>query len=378
MEARGAHKSHFLVINLARLMLAAAIVGSYLNSRWLVFFTALVALFFTFVPLILKKLFDLKIPAWFEITVLLMIYGSLFFGEVRGFYARFWWWNVLLNTVAAVILGLIGLTILVVLYKDEKIEGSPILISFFAFCFSLAVGTLWEILEFVLDNSFSFNLQQLSLKDSMLDLIFNAVGSAAVAIAGYFYLQKGQKTLVSRLITTFIENNPILLRGKKDSQIKNIKDVIKKGESEKIEFKSTLRTNVYTGQIDSKIEHAAIRTVAAYLNSGGGILLLGVDDKGEIIGLEKDNFQSADKMLVHFTNLLKHKIGNEYSSLIEMETFLVDEKTVLKVECRQSDKPVFVKTEGEEEFFIRNGPASMKLSGSSLVNYIQRRFSKNY
>jgi len=114
------------------------------------------------------------------------------------------------------------------------------------------------------------------------------------------------------------------------------------------------------------------------LNSGGGVLLLGVDDKGKIVGLEKDNFQNTDKILVHFTNLLKHKIGNEYSSLIKIEPLLLDGKTILIVECEQSDKPVFVKTKGEEEFFIRNGPSSMKLTGSSLVNYIQRRFAKDY
>lgn len=377
-ETKENHKSYFIVINLARLILVAAIVGSYLNGRWLVFFTAIVALVVTFVPWMLKKFFDLKIPAWFEITVLLLIYGSLFFGEVRGFYARFWWWNILLNTAEAIILGLIGLTILVVLYKDEKIEGSPIMISIFAFCFSLAIGTLWEILEFILDNFFSFNLQQASLRDSMFDLVFNAIGAAVVVIAGYFYLQGGQKTLVSKLITTFMENNPILFKGKKDSLINNIREMTKRGESEKVEFKSTLRTNLYTGQIDSKIEYATIRTIAAYLNSNGGMLILGVDDKGEIAGLEKDNFQSTDKMLIHFTNLLKAKIGNEYSSLVKLDIIEIDGKTVLRVECERSDKPVFVKSEGEEEFFIRNGPASMKLSGSSLVNYIQRRFTKSY
>ena len=72
----------FYMILFIRTMLVLALIGSYLNQRWLIFFVSVVALLATFLPQILHKTFKIKIPADFEIMILLFIYGSLFFGEV--------------------------------------------------------------------------------------------------------------------------------------------------------------------------------------------------------------------------------------------------------------------------------------------------------
>ena len=111
-EKKHVWRSHALVINLVRFLLVIAFLGAYFNGRSLVLFISALAFIVTFIPLILEKKWGIKIPAEFEIIVLLFIYGSLFFGEVRGFYARYWWWDALLNLVSSAILGLIGLTVL--------------------------------------------------------------------------------------------------------------------------------------------------------------------------------------------------------------------------------------------------------------------------
>ena len=126
-------KVHFIVLNFVRIMLALALVGSFLNERWLVFLVSAIALFVTFLPIIFELLWNIKIPAGFEVIILLFIYGTLFFGEVRGFYARFWWWDILLTFGASLALGFVGLTILYVLYKDEKLDASPLIIAIFTF-----------------------------------------------------------------------------------------------------------------------------------------------------------------------------------------------------------------------------------------------------
>ena len=153
--------------------------------------------------------------------------------------------------------------------------------------------------------------------------------------------------------------------------------LIKEEESEKIEFKSTLRTNLHTNQVDKKIENSVLKTIVAFLNSNGGVLLVGVEDSGKIVGVEKDNFQNNDKLNLHFTNLLKNRIGNQYLPLVDFILIKMEEGHVLRVDCRQSDKPVFLKMDGEEEFYIRNGPSSAKLAGSELINYSERRFRRD-
>ena len=210
----------------------------------------------------------------------------------------------------------------------------------------------------------------------MGDIIVGGIGALFVSIAGYIYMKEGKKNFISKLIISFIDKNPLLFKSvRRERPDEKIFRLIKKGESDNLEFKSTLRTNLHINDFDKKIEHATLKTIVAYLNSKGGILLVGVNDKGEVIGIEKDNFQTNDKLNLHFTNLLKNTIGNQYLPLINFELVKIDGKHVLRIDCKKSDRPVFLKVD-EEEFFIRNGPSSVKLTGSELVNYIERRFKK--
>ena len=56
---------------------------------------------------------------------------------------------------------------------------------------------------------------------------------------------------------------------------------------------------------DEIITHAVIKTIAAFLNSDGGTLLIGVTDAGETCGVEHDQFDSTDKFLLFLTDKLK-------------------------------------------------------------------------
>lgn len=122
------------------------------------------------------------------------------------------------------------------------------------------------------------------------------------------------------------------------------------------------------------MELGILKTIAAFLNTKGGSLLIGVDDSGKILGLENDRFESDDKIALHFTNLIKTYIGNEFLPFIKFEIAQIKDKKIILVTCKESRKRVFLKVDNEEEFYIRNGPASIKLEGNSLVDYIQHKF----
>ena len=63
-------------------------------------------------------------------------------------------------------------------------------------------------------------------------------------------------------------------------------ELIKRGESKTLEFKATLRWNLRENrQDDSVVTHAALKTIAAFLNTEGGDLLIGVADDGSIVGI---------------------------------------------------------------------------------------------
>jgi hypothetical protein len=150
-------------------------------------------------------------------------------------------------------------------------------------------------------------------------------------------------------------------------------ELIKAGESASLEFKSTMRVNLKTGKKGKEIEIAWLKTVAGFMNSDGGILLIGVEDDGNICGIEQDGFENEDKCRLHFKNLINAHIGPEFSRFINLKVRSVQGKTVLAIECERVRKPVFLKLGKTEDFFVRSGPSSLKMSMSQMVRYLEER-----
>jgi hypothetical protein len=152
-----------------------------------------------------------------------------------------------------------------------------------------------------------------------------------------------------------------------------LKALIRAGESSTLEFKSTMRTNLKSGKPGKEIEIAWLKTVVAFMNSDGGILLIGVDDAGAILGTEADNFTNEDKCRLHFKNMLNTHIGAEFTRFIHFKMIAIQENKIILVECERVRRPVFLSMGKQEDFFIRSGPSSMKLSMSQMVKYLAER-----
>lgn len=155
---------------------------------------------------------------------------------------------------------------------------------------------------------------------------------------------------------------------------KTLEDMVAQGEGPYTEFKSTLRVNLHTNQKDPKMEHAVLKTLCGFLNADGGTLVIGVADNGDLIGLETDNFPNEDKMDLHLGNLIKSRIGPETMLHIKPEFSDYKGGRAYTVECKPSKIPVYLKTGNEEEFFIRAGGSSAKLTPSQMIQYVQQRF----
>lgn len=150
--------------------------------------------------------------------------------------------------------------------------------------------------------------------------------------------------------------------------------LIKEGEGEHVEFKSSLRYNLHSKKFGKEIEHATLKTIAAFLNSEGGTLLIGVDDAQGIIGIEADNFENNDKALLHFTNLVKERIGMQYMSFIDCIIEAIDDKKILRIDVASSNIPAYLTYNQQEYFFIRTGPATSDLRASEIYDFVQHRF----
>jgi len=158
-----------------------------------------------------------------------------------------------------------------------------------------------------------------------------------------------------------------------DNSLSEEERLISSGENEKLEFKSTLRWNLIADKPDKAIENSALKTVVAFLNTEGGTLLVGVKDDGSILGFEKDQFLNEDKFLLHFASLLNDRIGKQYIEHIQWGLKEVRGRKILRVDCKPSSTPAFLKGNGEE-FYVRNGPSSILLSTSEVLEYSRKHF----
>ncbi|MDX9881983.1 MAG: ATP-binding protein [Prolixibacteraceae bacterium] len=163
---------------------------------------------------------------------------------------------------------------------------------------------------------------------------------------------------------------------KNENQISVIEEIIKRGENDQTEFKSTLRWDLRQSIKNTAIEHASLKTICAFLNSEGGDLLIGVRDDGSIEGIETDKFENDDRFLLHLWTLIKTCMGHEVVEWVNTSLQKFGDKTVCRVNCKRANRPVFLTQKGfDEAFFIRVGPSSSNLEISSALKYIRQHFN---
>ncbi|MGV6817712.1 MAG: RNA-binding domain-containing protein [Thiotrichales bacterium] len=157
-------------------------------------------------------------------------------------------------------------------------------------------------------------------------------------------------------------------------QVISVEDLVDEGETTTVEFKSTLRINLHTGEKDPRMELSVLKTLAAFLNSKGGSLIIGVADDGEPVGIEVDSFPNEDKMYLRLINLIKDRIGIAYMMYLHPRFDEYKNTRVLAVECLPAKSPVFVRDGNHERFYLRTGASTTELQGSQMQEYINRRF----
>lgn len=151
---------------------------------------------------------------------------------------------------------------------------------------------------------------------------------------------------------------------------------IREGESKHTEFKETLSLDVKKQIKEKYIETEALKTVVAFLNTEGGVLLIGISDDEKITGLNYEIekfYKNEDKFMLQWRNLLKEHIGEEYYPFIDSKIVSVEGKLILRVECQASLSPCYL---DKIVFYVRTNPATDKLEGQKLVDYVNNHFQK--
>ena len=105
-----------------------------------------------------------------------------------------------------------------------------------------------------------------------------------------------------------------------------ISELIRKGECETIEFKKSLAESREIGE-----------TVCAFLNKRGGVILIGVDDDGNVVGV-----RVRHGTLENLSNFIRETIRPK--PIFSIEVYAVENKVIIFIEIPEGrDKPYFFK-----------------------------------
>jgi len=162
-----------------------------------------------------------------------------------------------------------------------------------------------------------------------------------------------------------------------------LEELISEGESEELEFKSSLRWDYQQGTVNKKLGLVIMKTVAAFGNSDGGSLIIGIDDNAQALGLENDYASlkgDKDRFELHLRNLLNQSFGAAYTaSNVKIYFPLINEIEICQVDVSPSKEPLVLIVKDKngvdsEKLYVRSGNSSHELSISEFNNYRKERF----
>ena len=193
------------------------------------------------------------------------------------------------------------------------------------------------------------------------------------------FLQKRREILATQL-NEFLAK----ITTSKESEVEVLlEDMIEDGESNELEFKASLRTNYPEGDINKKLEQVIMKSVAAFNNGEGGVLLIGVNDDGEIVGLEHDCTSlhgTKDEFELHLRGLLSSAFGTTFAIGNVKITFPeVKGIEICRIDITPGHEPKYLKVADKhghktDKLFVRSGNSSQEVPLVEISSYIDSRF----
>lgn len=170
-------------------------------------------------------------------------------------------------------------------------------------------------------------------------------------------------------------------------QRQGVAELLAAGESDRVEFKSTARVNLRTGQKDERMEQVIAKTACAFLNADGGTLVIGVDDAGTPLGLDQDlatmKSPDLDRYELWLRDLLTTTLGQTAAATVGIEFPSVPTgdgvRNVCRVTCVPSPRPVYLRQgkAAAPELWVRSGNSTRQLSVDEATEYVMHRWPLN-
>ncbi len=155
---------------------------------------------------------------------------------------------------------------------------------------------------------------------------------------------------------------------------RDIEATIRQGENDRLEFKASMRYDYRKKQINTALETVILKTIAGFMNSGGGRLIIGLSDDGEVLGIENDypflKKKDKDGFELKLLQLVTNAIGPEFCHFIQIFFFEIEGKEICVADIEGANVPAYVRENKNTAFYVRTGNSTKPLTVKQAVNYI--------
>lgn len=163
-------------------------------------------------------------------------------------------------------------------------------------------------------------------------------------------------------------------------KLKEIKKLIETGENQQVEFKSTLRWDLRQSKTNKALEYTVAKTIAGFMNTQGGHLFIGIDDDGNLLGLQEDyatlKKPDRDSFEQYIMQLVSTKLGTNFCSNVEVSLFQMDGVDICHLFILKSDSPVYLRDNDRSYFYIRTGNGTRELDIPEALKYINKNLTR--
>ena len=185
--------SWFMKLLMVLLLPVELYKGDYLFSILLVFSVGL-----SLIPSLVERSYRVTLPFELDLLITLSIFLNTFMGEGMNFYQRVRLYDKALHIYGSAVVGLLAFVVVYTMNYTRKVRLSLPLIGFFTITFAMAMGAVWEIMEFAVDSLFGKTTQN-GLDDTMWDLVNDFVGGVITAAVGMLYVKYSNPDVRKRL-----------------------------------------------------------------------------------------------------------------------------------------------------------------------------------
>ena len=193
----------------------------------------------------------------------------------------------------------------------------------------------------------------------------------------YFVLLGGLLGLGSGLYYRSLSRKNLLLERQERELRRNVLSLIEEGENERVEFKSSLRWDFRRGKVNKDLELSVLKSIAGFMNVRGGTLIIGVDDRGEITGIEKDcvtlkrrNRDGFEQCIGH---LISDHLGADLCSQVRLTFHRIDEREVCRIYVEPSPRPVYLQNGRDVRYYLRAGNSTRELNVEEAIHHVSSR-----